>query len=206
MTARYDNNKYTIAYNGELYNTQEVRDELTLRGFSFVTRSDTEVLLKSYIAWGPACLKKLNGIFAFAVWDQTREILFAARDPMGVKPLFYTIKDGIFLFASEIKTLLASSMVNAEINLQSIQEIILLGPGRTPGCGVFDHIHELAPGECAVFSRAGFKKQTYWQVEDKEHTDTPGRNRGKGTFSGRRFDHPPIGQRRSDRRLSLRRT
>jgi asparagine synthase (glutamine-hydrolysing) len=172
MTAGANGNTYTIVYNGELYNTQEVRDELKLADFSFDSRSDTEVLLKAYIAWGEACLRKLNGIFAFAVWDEAQERLFIARDPMGVKPFFYTISGGVFLFASEIKTLLSSSLVTGKIDLDSVREIMLIGPGRTPGYGVFKNIFELAPGECGIFNRSGLNKQTYWQVEDAAHTNT----------------------------------
>jgi asparagine synthase (glutamine-hydrolysing) len=93
MTRRHGDNTFTITYNGELYNTPELRAELEKRGHTFLTRSsDTEALLFAFIEWGPSCLKYLNGIFAFAIWDNQNQSLFLARDRLGVKPLFYIHK------------------------------------------------------------------------------------------------------------------
>ena len=94
--------RYVIVYNGELYNTAEIRDELIARGCEFQGHSDTEVVLKAYAEFGSECVYKFNGIFAFAVWDEKRRRLFFARDRIGVKPFFYTVGDGGFTFASEI--------------------------------------------------------------------------------------------------------
>ncbi len=162
---------YIIVYNGELYNTEELRSELKGYGVKFTGHSDTEVLLKSYIIWKEKCVEKFNGIFAFAIWDKKEERLFVARDRIGVKPFFYYNRKGEFIFASEIKGILASGAVEAEADINSIVEIMLLGPGRTPGQGVFRNIEELPPATCGYFDEKGLKTWKYWQLEDKEHTD-----------------------------------
>ncbi len=163
---------YIIVYNGELYNTEEVRQELKRAGFVFDGHSDTEVVLKAYIKWKDKCVEKFNGIFAFAIWDKREERLFVARDRIGVKPFFYYNRKGKFFFASEIKGILQSGEVKAEVETEGLAEIMLLGPGRTPGCGVFKNINELAPATCGYFSKDGLKTHKYWRLEDKEHTDS----------------------------------
>src|SRR5262249_48225287 len=100
-----------IVYNGEIYNFREIRDELEQAGVAFVSKSDTEVVLKAYRAWGQACLSKLNGMFALAIWDNSAEKLFLARDPLGIKPLYYFADDRHFVFASEVRTLLSTELV-----------------------------------------------------------------------------------------------
>ena len=120
MTKKLEGNEYTIVYNGELYNTEDLRKELQSLGYSFDSYSDTEVLLTSYIAWGNDCISKLKGIFAFAIYDKKAEHVLLARDPMGVKPLFYTVKDNTFIFGSEIKALFANPMVEPIVNEQSL--------------------------------------------------------------------------------------
>lgn len=162
---------YIIVYNGELYNTDELRSELKSYGVKFTGHSDTEVLLKSYIMWKEKCVEKFNGIFAFAIWDKKEEKLFIARDRIGVKPFFYYNRKGEFFFASEIKGILASGAVEPEADINSIAEIMLLGPGRTQGQGVFRNIEELPPATCGYFDEKGLKIWKYWQLEDKEHTD-----------------------------------
>lgn len=173
MTAEAAGRRCTLVYNGELYNTEELREELADAGWKFAGHSDTEVLLKAFLEWGGACVEKCNGIFAFAIWDETREELFLARDRMGVKPLFYTgLEDGSLLFASELKALLAVDAVPAELDAEGVTELLLLGPGRTPGCGVFRGLRELRPAECATFSRDGLTLRRYWRLEPREHTDS----------------------------------
>ncbi len=162
---------YIIVYNGELYNTEEIRAELKGYGVSFAGHSDTEVLLKSYIKWKEKCVEKFNGIFAFAIWDKKEEKLFIARDRIGVKPFFYYNRSGDFVFASEIKGILASGIVEAEADINSVSELILLGPGRTQGQGVFRNIEELPPATCGYFDKDGLKTWKYWSLEDKEHRD-----------------------------------
>jgi asparagine synthase (glutamine-hydrolysing) len=146
MALSWDGETYIICYNGELYNTLELRRELEKLGHQFTNRSDTEVLLHAYAQWQEQCLHKLNGIFAFAVWHQREQRLFLARDPMGVKPLFYMEHQGGFLFASEIKTILAYPTVTARLDATGVGELLLLGPGRTPGSGVLQGMRELQPG------------------------------------------------------------
>ena len=166
------NESYTIVYNGELYNTPELREELKNLGHCFLSHSDTEVLLHAYAQWKEKCVDKLNGIFAFAIWEHHTKRLFLARDRMGVKPLFYKLHEGGLLFASEIKTILAYPTVRAQLDIQGASEILLLGPGRTPGCGVFRGIFELEPGCCGYYSEGELTLRRYWKLLDREHTDT----------------------------------
>lgn len=171
MTAKYGDREYTLVYNGELYNTEEIREELIQYGHKFLGHSDTEVVLKSYIQWKDKCVEKFNGIFAFVVWDNTEKRLFFARDRIGVKPFFYAIINNSFIFGSEIKALLEHEYVNPEIDENSIAEIMFIGPGRTPGCGVFKNIKELKPACCGYYSKSGIKIIKYWTLKDREHTD-----------------------------------
>ncbi|MDR3240492.1 MAG: asparagine synthase (glutamine-hydrolyzing), partial [Clostridiales bacterium] len=161
-----------IVYNGELYNTEEIRKELRAKGYTFKSHSDTEAVLTAFAAWGPECVKKFNGIFAFAVWDRETDRLFAARDRMGVKPFFFLEKDGGFIFGSEIKALLKHPAVKPILDGVSLAEILLLGPGRTPGCGVFKGIQELLPGHYGFWDRNGFNRYPYWALTAREHTDS----------------------------------
>ncbi|HMM19777.1 MAG TPA: asparagine synthase (glutamine-hydrolyzing) [Selenomonadales bacterium] len=169
MTRERGGGAWTIVYNGELYNTAELRWELMARGYAFTSISDTEVLLKSYIEWGPECVPRLNGIFAFAVWDEAGQELFLARDRLGVKPLFYAVRGNGLIFGSELKALLAHPAVQPEIALDGLAEIFMIGPARTPGHGVFKNVSELRPGCCAVFNRKGLAVRRYWSLESKPH-------------------------------------
>lgn len=171
MSAVYNDNTYTICYNGEIYNTAEVRNELIENGFSFETHSDTEVILKAFICFGEECVNKLNGIFAFAVWNEKARTLFLARDRIGVKPLFYGITDGGIVFASELKAMIAHPSFPPRINTQSIAEIMLIGPGRTMGYGVFENVFELPPATCGIFNEYGFRAHKYWVLEPREHRE-----------------------------------
>jgi asparagine synthase (glutamine-hydrolysing) len=162
---------YVLTYNGELYNTDEIRKELISKGYRFQSYSDTEVVLVSYLEWGPACVEKFNGIFAFGVWNEFEQSLFLARDRMGVKPLFYTKRGESFLFGSELKALLAHPKVPAEINEEGLAEIFGLGPAHTPGNGVYRGIKELRPGCCLCYDRNGIRVQRYWELQSMPHTD-----------------------------------
>ena len=169
MTLKWAGEEYIISYNGELYNTDELRRELSALGHRFRTKSDTEVILAGYAQWGAACLERFNGIFAFAVWEKRRQRLFLARDRMGVKPVFYKLHDNGLLFASEMKTILAYPTVKAELDAVGAGEILLLGPGRTPGSGVFRGIAELEPGCCGYFESGKLSIARYWKLTDREH-------------------------------------
>ncbi len=172
MTAGRDGRLYTIVYNGELYNTDEVRTELKALGHAFSGWSDTEVVLHSFIQWGGACVDRFNGIFAFAVWDAAERRLFMARDRMGVKPFFYALRGGTFLFASEIKGLLAHPLVEPLADREAVLEVVLTGPGRTPGCGVFRGVEELRPGWRGWFDEKGLRTERYWMLRAREHQDS----------------------------------
>ena len=161
----------TIVYNGELYNTGELRQELESLGHVFSDRSDTRVLLHAFSQWGENCLEKLNGIYAFAIWDERRKALFLARDRIGVKPLFFRHRFGEMLFASEIKTLLSCPGVKGELDLTGAAQILLLGPGRIPGSGVFRGIEELEPGCCGWYEEGHFRIRRYWKLRDREHRE-----------------------------------
>ena len=163
--------RYVLVYNGELYNTRQIRRELEKTGHFFRGHSDTEVLLHSYAQWGPDCLEKLNGIFAFALWEEKKRRLFLARDRMGVKPLFYKLHEGGLLFGSEIKSVLAYPTVRAEMDASGAAEIMLLGPGRTPGSGVFRDILELEPGCCGTYISGKLTVRRYWSLKDREHRE-----------------------------------
>lgn len=171
MSASDGKNEYTIVYNGELYNTDEIRNELKNCGFEFNSHCDTEVVLKSYIKWKDKCVEKFNGIFAFAIWDEQEQRLFIARDRIGVKPFFYCLKGDEMIFSSEIKAIFASNRVKPTIDTESIAEIMLIGPGRTQGYGVFKGISELPPACCGYFDKNGIKIRRYWSLESKEHKE-----------------------------------
>ncbi|WP_050614284.1 asparagine synthase (glutamine-hydrolyzing) [Bacillus testis] len=172
MTIEHETGTYTLCYNGELYNTEDVRKYLLLKGYSFKGHSDTEVLLTSYIEWKENVVERINGIFAFAVWDHQREELFMARDRLGVKPLFYKEQGKGMLFASEIKAILAHPEISAELDREGLCELFGLGPSHSPGSGVFRGINELRPAHAMRLSRTGMKIWRYWDVKSGEHTDS----------------------------------
>ena len=172
MELKYNGEHYTIVYNGELYNTPELRRELQALGHAFSGHSDTEVLLHCYAQWGESCLDKLNGIFAFAIWEKKGKRLFLARDRIGVKPLFFSQYQGGLIFASEMKTILAYPGFPAVIGEEGVAEILLLGPGRTPGCGVFRDIREMEPGCCGYWDNGKLNIRRYWMLRDREHRDS----------------------------------
>lgn len=165
-------NKYVLVYNGELYNTEELRKSLLEEGYFFDSYSDTEVLLMSYIAWGVNCIKKFNGIFAFAIYDEEKEQVFLARDQMGVKPLFYSINNKNIIFASEIKAILANPMVKAQIDREGITELFALGPAVAPGKAIYKNILEIAPANCLLISKENIKVWEYWKVTLEENKET----------------------------------
>lgn len=171
MTISNEIGQYTIVYNGEIYNTHELRKELIDLGYNFKGHSDTEILLTSFIQWGPECLEKLNGIFSFAIWNKKEKYLFLARDRIGVKPLFFYRYGNGLLFASEIKTLLCNPLVKPYIDKDGLKEIFFMGPGRTPGQGIIKGIKELKPGECALFSKNEMKIKKYWTLKAYEFSD-----------------------------------
>ena len=171
MVEQLSENEYVIVYNGQIYNTKELRQTLEENGFTFKGHSDTEVLLKSYIYYGKNVVHHLNGIFAFAIWDQKNEELFIARDHFGIKPLFYTMQNNSFIFASEIKAIFQYPGVKKILNSQGIAELFGIGPAHTPGTTVFDNIFELKPSYFAIFNRSGFHLEKYWKLASMPHTE-----------------------------------
>lgn len=172
MELEWEGERYSLVYNGETYNTEELRQELRKLGHSFQTHCDTEVVLHAYAQWGREALSKINGIFAMAVWEHKARRLFLARDRMGVKPLFYSLIDGGILFASEIKTILAYPESRAVLTQEGAAQLLLLGPGRKPGSGVFDGVSELEPGCCAYFEAGKLHVERYWSLKDREHRES----------------------------------
>lgn len=162
---------YVITYNGELYNTPDLQAELAARGYTFRGYSDTEALLLAFMEWGADCLARLNGIYAFAVWCEEEQALFMARDRLGVKPLFYTRQGSAFIFGSELKALLAHPAVQPEVNAEGLAEVLVIGPARTPGHGVFRNVKELKPGHWLRYDRQGVAVRRYWSLESRPHED-----------------------------------
>lgn len=160
--------EYTIVYNGELYNTDEIRQKLIEKNYRFYTNCDTEVLLKGYIEYKEKILDMLEGIYSFAIYDGKK--LFIARDLFGVKPLFYTKVNDYFMFASEIKALLEHPLVDRIIDINSLQEILALGPSKTPGCGIFKNIFELRPAHYLMYD-GDIKIKRYWNIKNKKFKD-----------------------------------
>jgi asparagine synthase (glutamine-hydrolysing) len=124
--------RYWIIYNGEIYNFLEIKSQLKSFGYSFSGKSDTEVLLNAYVQWGPDCLQKLNGMFAFSIWDDKEKTLFCARDRIGIKPFYYIFQDSQFIFASDIKTLIASGVYKPEPNWEGVYHAMSFGVAPRP--------------------------------------------------------------------------
>ena len=137
MVRRQGERECAIVYNGEIYNAAELKQDLQSRGCRFETTCDTEVILWGYMEYGMEIAQKLNGIYAFAIWDGAKDTLFLCRDRMGVKPLFYAAREDELVFGSEPKALFAHPQIQPRADLDSFREIFGLGPARTPGCGVF---------------------------------------------------------------------
>lgn len=164
--------QFVITYNGELYNTDDLKKELEQYGYCFTTKSDTEVLLYSYIHFGTECAEKLNGIYSFCIWDSMRQRIFMCRDRLGVKPLFYALRGDTLIFASEQKAILAYPGFNAEVSKEGLCEIFALSPARTQGVGVFENIKELRPGRYLIATRDGIKIKEYFALKGREHRDS----------------------------------
>ena len=172
-TISRDGYVYTLVYNGELYNTEDLRKDLIKEGFTFESYSDTEVLLTAYMCWGVDCVKRLNGIFAFAVYDEKENQVLCVRDQLGVKPFFYSVQDSSFIFGSEIKTVLAHSKVQPIVDNEGLTEIFALGPAVKPGSAVFKQIRELAPATLAIVKPDGsITLKEYWKLEAKENHES----------------------------------
>jgi len=168
-----------VSFNGEIFNYVELRGELAARGHAFHSQSDTEVIVEAYRAEGPACVQKFNGDFAYALWDRATRRLVLARDRMGVRPLYYTVQDGVLVFASEVKALLEYPGVRAELDPVALEQVFTfwfpLAP-RTPYRG----IHELPPGHQLVAQDGRFTVAPYWTLEFPEKDEARSDQRSEG--------------------------
>lgn len=162
--------KYRIVFNGEIYNYQELKKQLLDRGYGFNTSSDTEVLLNAYLEWGADCLARLNGMFAFAVWDPGKQELFLARDRVGKKPLYYTWDGRTFAFASEIKALLAGEFSARQVHLPSLDAYFSFGYIPAP-LSMFEDIHKLPAAHCLRVTESGPEAARYWQLDYDQPAD-----------------------------------
>lgn len=172
MTKERDGFNYTLIYNGELYNTEDLRKELLMKGYTFDSYSDTEVLLTAYMCWGIACVEKLNGIFAFAIYDEKERQVVLVRDQLGVKPLFYSKRDNNFIFGSELKTVLAHPDVSPIVDKEGLTEIFALGPAIKPGSAIFKQISEVPPAHLMILKPSGITLKEYWTLKAEENHES----------------------------------
>lgn len=172
ITIKTDSGDYTICFDGLIYNDKELSSELAKRGISCTDADDAELVLLSYIRWGSGCLKKLNGVFAFVIWNSKNRELFMARDRFGIKPLYYTFLGDCLVFSSEIKGLLAHPSISAVVDKSGICEVLGLGPAQTQGCGIFKDINELLPSSCSTFNKNGFNTYSYWRLCSEKLTES----------------------------------
>lgn len=163
---------YVIVYNGEIYNTDEIKNSLENLGYTFDTTSDTEVILKGYAEYKKKILDKLEGIFAFAIYNKKNKELFIARDRFGVKPLFYAKKNNSFIFSSMIKPILKSNIIKPILTKKELANLLSLGPSRKSGSGIFKDIYELRPAHYLIYKKNRIKIKRYWQLKSHKCTDT----------------------------------
>ncbi|MCA1188719.1 MULTISPECIES: asparagine synthase (glutamine-hydrolyzing) [unclassified Saccharopolyspora] len=169
MRADTPDGPVVLTYSGETYNFPELREELRGRGHRFGTSSDTEVVLRAYLEWGEELVDRLNGMYAFAIWDGRAEKLVMVRDRMGIKPFYFQrTRDGV-LFGSEPKAILAHPDVRPVIAADGVNE--LLGGIKTPGHAIWADMREVVPGTLVVVDRDGLRERTYWTLRTAEHTD-----------------------------------
>ena len=165
-----EDNSIWITFNGEIFNYVELRPILEEAGHRFRTYSDTEVIVHAYEEWGADCVSRFNGQFAFAIYDKNKQSLFIARDRLGIRPVFYTVVDSRFYFASEIKSIFCDSSVPRRLDLKGLDEIFTwwtTSPPRT----AFENINELEPGTYLEISNGNINKTCYWRMEFPETYD-----------------------------------
>jgi asparagine synthase (glutamine-hydrolysing) len=153
--------RYRIVFNGEIYNYLQVKSDI--KDYCFQTRSDTEVILAAYIKWGVACLKHLNGMFAFAIWDGEEQLLFLARDRVGKKPLYYYQNEHTFLFASEVRALLSTELIPRQIRPSAVATYLKYQTVSAPDT-LIDNVFQLPAGHYALFHRNQFSLHAYWSL------------------------------------------
>ncbi|MGW3996642.1 asparagine synthase (glutamine-hydrolyzing) [Amycolatopsis sp. NPDC004772] len=169
MSVSTPNGAVAMVYSGEAYNFTELKEELTKLGHKWETDSDTEVVLHGYLQWGDAVVDHLNGMYAFAIWDERDGRLVMIRDRMGIKPFYYyPTRDGV-LFGSEPKAILANPLAKKVVDLDGFRE--LAGFTKRPGWSLWKDMEEVQPGTIVTVSREGIKTRTYWKLDAKQHTD-----------------------------------
>ena len=171
MKYTYKDEEYIIVYNGQIYNTEELRRNLEENEIPVNSNSDTEILLKSYILYKEDIVKHLNGIFAFAIWNKEKETVFLARDHFGVKPLYYTICEENLIFASELKAIFEYPGFKKILDKEGIGELFGIGPAHTPGKTVFKNVFEIKPGNYAIYSEGNLETIQYWKLKSQPHYD-----------------------------------
>jgi len=166
--------RFTIVHNGEVYNYKEIREVLESKGYKFKSNTDTEVILYSYAEWGPGCLEKFRGMYAFAIWDDFEKKLFLARDRLGIKPVYYSNTGGTFVFASELKALKSSGLISSDINPAALVAYLMLGSVPCP-VTIYQSVYALEPGSYLIWQNGVFETHRYWdlpvqtgEVNDKE--------------------------------------
>lgn len=172
MKKSVNGKEYVLVYNGELYNTEDIRKELLNDGYKFEGYSDTEVLLLAYIRWGIDAVSKFNGIFAFAIYDEDKKRVILARDAMGVKPLFFSYKNDTFIFGSEIKALLKHPYVEPIVDKDGLTELFALGPAIIPGKTLYKDIEEVKPAQYLIVDENGIKKDMYWELKAEDFRES----------------------------------
>jgi asparagine synthase (glutamine-hydrolysing) len=169
-----ENRSLWLVYNGEIYNFKELRSELIELGHSFKSQSDAEVVLHSFEEWGRDCLSRLRGMFAFAIWDKDRKQLFLARDRLGIKPLYYYCKDGIFIFASQVRAILSTEISSRRLNHLGVFAYLDSGGLKDP-LTIVEGVYSLPAASYMVYDTSGLQVRTYWD---------PHRLEEKHSFSG----------------------
>jgi asparagine synthase (glutamine-hydrolysing) len=175
--------RYTIAFNGEVYNFEELRNELVAKGEAFQSHSDTEVVLRLYQRKGSECLARLEGMFAFAIWDEHERTCFLARDPLGIKPLYYQAKDGALCFASELQALLSSRLVGKELSAEGVRSYLMTGSVPEP-VTLINGVKMLPAGHHLLWRDSGTTLTKYWEV---------GFGKQRPEVGGRRTDSADVG-------------
>ncbi|MGI8665819.1 MAG: asparagine synthase (glutamine-hydrolyzing) [Jatrophihabitans sp.] len=169
MSVHTEHGDVTLVYSGEVYNYVELREELIRQGERFTTSSDTEVVLRAYLRWGTELADRINGMFAFAIWDARDQKLVMIRDRMGIKPLyFHRTSDGV-LFGSEQKAILANPLAKRTVDTDGLRE--LFSYAFTPGHATWSDIQQVEPGTVVTVDAAGLRQRTYWRLETRPHTD-----------------------------------
>lgn len=162
-------NNFVITFNGEIYNYKELKEELSLLGYNFKTKSDTEVLLAAYLEWEEKCLIRLRGMFAFGIWDKKNKTLFAARDYFGIKPLYYYRNGDGIIFSSLIKTLLESDIPNKKVNLKGVTIFLQTG-SFTNNQTIIQDITQLPPAHYLKFKAGNLTIERYWNIVEESVT------------------------------------